>query len=225
MTLYPPTGLLDVLELEVCWESDLQVQVGDLVVPIHRSVLIGRRSQFLTDLFGSEFSGSGEPIPVNPPHPELFLRALHSITTRARPELTENEFVGFVRTAAFLQSEELQARLCEASLANWRSLTRVRTFKNPAVPPHFLEMMLLMAREREVMTASEALEVLAAWCSDDISGGTHVLEKLVAVQELDAAELTRLQQLNPRFVELLSSVNVSDHEKGLGQLHLKHSSS
>eukprot|EP00931_Biecheleriopsis_adriatica_P063251 TRINITY_DN38261_c0_g1_i1.p1 TRINITY_DN38261_c0_g1~~TRINITY_DN38261_c0_g1_i1.p1 ORF type:complete len:220 (-),score=40.00 TRINITY_DN38261_c0_g1_i1:43-702(-) len=207
MTLHPPTGVLDVLELEVCWESDLKVKVDDVVVPIHRSVLSGR-SQFLMDLFGPELSASDEPVPIEPPHPELFLRALHSITTRARPELTDSEFVGFVRVSSFLQSSELDERLCEAALSSWHSLTRQNEFRNPSVPPCFLERMVLMARNRQLMTVSEALEILALWSLEDITGGDSVLKQLIMVQELEPSELTRLQQINPRFVQLLSSVEV-----------------
>ena len=101
------------------------------MVSIHPSVLIAQRSRFLCELFGPELPGSETPVQVRPPHPELLLRALHSITTRARPEVTEPEFVGFVRLSAFLQSDELDARLCEAGLAAWRSLTRQPEFRNP----------------------------------------------------------------------------------------------
>lgn len=92
MTLHPPSSMFGVLELEVCWESDLKISVDQEVIPVHPSVLIAHRSRFLADLFGPDFATGDAPaavVPVKPPHPELFLRALHSITTRARPEITE----------------------------------------------------------------------------------------------------------------------------------------
>ena len=89
MTLYPPSSMFGVLELEVCWDSDLKISIEDEVIPVHPSVLIAQRSRFLSDLFGPDFTEATATVPVKPPHPELFLRALHSITTRARPELTE----------------------------------------------------------------------------------------------------------------------------------------
>mmetsp|Transcript_36503 Transcript_36503/g.84214 ORF Transcript_36503/g.84214 Transcript_36503/m.84214 type:complete len:219 (+) Transcript_36503:73-729(+) len=208
MTLYPPPLLCGVLQLEVCWESDLKIKVGDEIVPVHRSVLVGGRSRFLADMFGPDLAASEGVVAVHPPHPELFLRALHCITTRARPELTESEFVGFVRTAAFLQSDELDERLCEACLSHWKVLTRLHDFRNPCVPARFLERMLLLAREHNVMTVPDCLEVLAMWCKDDIGGGDTVLEKLIKISEMEASELKRLQHINPRFVELLSSTQV-----------------
>ena len=208
MTLYPPAGVCGVLQLEVCWESDLKIKVGDDTIPVHRSVLIGGRSRFLSDLFGPDLASSDGPVVIQPPHPELFLRALHCITTRARPELTDAEFVGFVRTSAFLQSDELDERLCEASLSSWKSLTRLHDFRNPCVPARFLERMLLMAREHNVMTVPDCLEVLAMWCKDDIDGGDAVLEKLIKISDMEASELKRLQHINARFVELLSSTQV-----------------
>lgn len=202
--------MFGVLELEVCWDSDLKIQVEEEVIPVHPSVLIAHRSRFLADLFGPDLGGAGgsAAVPVRPPHPELFLRALHAITTRARPELTEAEFVGFVRTSAFLQSDELDERLCEAGLSSWKTLTKLPEFRNPCVPAHFLERFLLMAREHEVMTVSDALEVLALWCKENIDGGDSVLMKLIKISDMEAGELRKLQQTNPRFVELLSSTQV-----------------
>lgn len=68
-------------------------------MPIHPSVLVANRSRFLADLFGPDFAdgsrgekgASASAVPVSPPCPELFLRALHSITTRARPEVLEDK--------------------------------------------------------------------------------------------------------------------------------------
>ncbi|CAK9084544.1 unnamed protein product [Durusdinium trenchii] len=216
MTLYPPSSMFGVLELEVCWESDLKIKVGEEVVPIHPSVLVANRSRFLADLFGPDFAdgsrgekgASASAVPVSPPCPELFLRALHSITTRARPEVLEGEFVGFVKTSAFLQSDELDERLCEAGLSSWRTLTKLPEFRNPCVPAPFLERFLLMAREHEVMSVSDALEVLALWCKEHIDGGDSVLEKLIKISDMEASELRKLQQTNSRFVELLSSTQV-----------------
>lgn len=66
------------------------LQVEEEVIPVHPSVLIAQRSRFLADLFGPDLAAGGAAaVPVRPPHPELFLRALHAITTRARPELAE----------------------------------------------------------------------------------------------------------------------------------------
>eukprot|EP00434_Breviolum_minutum_P014128 symbB.v1.2.012456.t2/scaffold858.1/size157433/4 len=179
MTLYPPSSMFGVLELEVCWDSDLKISIEDEVIPVHPSVLIAQRSRFLSDLFGPDFTEATATVPVKPPHPELFLRALHSITTRARPELTEAEFVGFVRTSAFLQSDELDERLCEAGMSSWKTLTKLPEFRNPCVPAHFLERFLMMARHHEVMTVSDALEVLALWCKENIDGGDSVLMKSI----------------------------------------------
>lgn len=201
--------MFGVLELEVCWDSDLKIQVEEEVIPVHPSVLIAHRSRFLADLFGPDLgAGGAAAVPVRPPHPELFLRALHAITTRARPELSEAEFVGFVRTSAFLQSDELDERLCEAGLSSWRTLTKLPEFRNPCVPAHFLERFLLMAREHEVMSVSDALEVLALWCKENIDGGDSVLMKLIKINDMEAGELRKLQQTNQRFVELLSSTQV-----------------
>mmetsp|Transcript_11428 Transcript_11428/g.25467 ORF Transcript_11428/g.25467 Transcript_11428/m.25467 type:complete len:228 (-) Transcript_11428:72-755(-) len=213
MALYPPSALLKPLDPEVCWESDLTVRVAGKDVPVHRSVLTDGRSRFLAELLGQDLAGT-DPVKLSPPFPELVARALHAITTGTRPELTEDEFVGFVQTSAFLQSDVLDARLCEAALDKdtWSVLTRLEAFRNPKIPPRFLEKLLVLAREHEAttgVTVGEALTVLALWCSEDITGGDTVLEQLLGkVQNLDASELTRLQQLNPRFVELLSSTEV-----------------
>ena len=60
------------------------------MIPVHPSVLIAQRLRFLADLFGPDLGAGGSAaVPVRPPQPELFLRALHAITTRARPELSE----------------------------------------------------------------------------------------------------------------------------------------
>ncbi|CAJ1327076.1 unnamed protein product, partial [Effrenium voratum] len=112
------------------------------------------------------------------------------------------------RTSAFLQSDELDERLCEAGLSAWKALTKLPEFRNPCVPARFLERFLMMAREQEVMSVSDGLEVLALWCKDDIGGGDAVLEKLIRINDMEASELRRLQQANPRFVELLSSTQV-----------------
>eukprot|EP00747_Dinoflagellata_sp_TGD_P140810 gnl/TRDRNA2_/TRDRNA2_176047_c1_seq2.p1 gnl/TRDRNA2_/TRDRNA2_176047_c1~~gnl/TRDRNA2_/TRDRNA2_176047_c1_seq2.p1 ORF type:complete len:287 (+),score=75.63 gnl/TRDRNA2_/TRDRNA2_176047_c1_seq2:142-1002(+) len=208
--LYPPSSLLKPLLPVICWESDLNILVQggaeDKVLPVHRSLLAAGMSRFLTELFGPELGahGDSEPVPVSPPCPEFIGRAVHALTVGVRPELTEVEFVGFIRTSAFLQSDVLDARLCEVALASWRSLTRLPDFRNPAVPAHFLERLVVMAREHRVMTTGEALEVLALWSIDQVAGGDAVLEKIVSVQDIEAAELTRLQQVNPRFVELLT---------------------
>lgn len=209
MTLFPPSGTLKPLEPAVCWESDLQIRVGERVLPVHRGVLTCERSRFLADLFEPELSSYGEPVVVQPPHPELLPRALHALTTGARPEVTEAEFVGFVRVSSFLQSDELDLRLCEVGIAAWRSLTRLEDFRNPAVPPQFLERLLLLAQEHELMDTSEALLALALWSMDELNGGDVVLERLVAQpSDIEATELTNLQRVNPRFVELMTPTAV-----------------
>ena len=61
-----------------------------------------------------------QPKPFRPffPHCPIFQRC-------------QAEFVGFVRTSAFLQSDELDERLCEAGLSSWRTLTKLPEFRNP----------------------------------------------------------------------------------------------
>lgn len=55
----------------------------------------------------------------------------------------------------------------------------------PGVPAHFLERFLLMAREHEVMSVSDALEVLALWCKENIDGGDSVLMKLIKINDME----------------------------------------
>lgn len=139
---------------------------GLQVVSIHPSVLIAQRSRFLCDLFGPELPKSEAPVPVRPPHPELLLRALHSITTRARPEVTESEFVGFVRLSAFLQSDELDARLCEAGLAAWKSLTKQPEFRNPCGAQGFGEGFVvcwLQNRRTCILVCSIEFDIGCVW--------------------------------------------------------------
>lgn len=43
----------------------------------------------------------------------------------------------------------------------------------------------MMAREHEVMTVSDALEVLALWCKENIDGGDSVLMKLIKINDME----------------------------------------
>ena len=42
-----------------------------------------------------------------------------------------------------------------------------------------------MAREHEVMSVSDALEVLALWCKENIDGGDSVLMKLIKINDME----------------------------------------
>ena len=67
----------------------------------------------------------------------------------------------------------------------------VFTAQRLGVPAHFLERFLLLAREHEVMTVSDALEVLALWCKDSIEGGDLVLEKLIKISDMAPGSMKR----------------------------------
>jgi len=43
----------------------------------------------------------------------------------------------------------------------------------------------MMARHHEVMTVSDALEVLALWCKENIDGGDSVLMKLIKISDME----------------------------------------
>ena len=70
---------------------------------------------------------------------------------------------------------------------NWTRLFVSISFSTslPGVPAHFLERFLLMAREHEVMSVSDALEVLALWCKENIDGGDSVLMKLIKINDME----------------------------------------
>eukprot|EP00927_Polykrikos_kofoidii_P073727 TRINITY_DN69746_c0_g1_i1.p1 TRINITY_DN69746_c0_g1~~TRINITY_DN69746_c0_g1_i1.p1 ORF type:complete len:282 (-),score=51.93 TRINITY_DN69746_c0_g1_i1:98-943(-) len=157
------------------------------------------------------------PVPIQPPCPELFLRALHAITVGVRPEFKPAEFVGFVRLAAFLQSDDLDCKLCEAALSSWRSLTSLQDFRNPTVPAAFVQRLITTASTFELMNASQALDVIALWSRDEIAGGDTVLESVLTPERIEATELIRLQELNNKFVELLSPTVVFNiMKRGIG---------